>query len=122
MPHSVEPPADSKATVTGRRGRPRLYKDAAEKQRAHRLRVKQQLAQLKSMQSGGTETPPRLSPPLDKPQTGREMLQALKANGFVGAWKDRDDIGDSVEFARELRRRVWRRGDPRSELPSQTPM
>jgi hypothetical protein len=43
------------------------------------------------------------------------MLQALKANGFVGAWKDRDDIGDSVEFARELRRRVWSREGTRSE-------
>jgi hypothetical protein len=39
------------------------------------------------------------------------MLQALRANGFVGAWKDRDDIGDSVEFARDLRRRVWSRED-----------
>src|SRR5437868_792215 len=111
MPDAVEPPADSKATVTGRRGRPRMYKNAAEKQRAHRLRIKQQLAQLKSMQSRGTENSPRPAPPQDKPRTGREMLQALTANGFVGAWKNRDDIGDSVEFARELRRRVWSRED-----------
>jgi hypothetical protein len=115
VPHSIEPPTDSKATVTGRRGRPRIYKDAAEKQRTYRLRVKQQLAQLKSMQSMVAENSLRPSPPQDKPRTGREMLQALKANGFVGAWKDRDDIGDSVEFARELRRRVWSREDPRSE-------
>ena len=109
MPDAVEPPTDSKAAVTGRRGRPRLYRDAAEKQRAHRLRIKQQLAQLKSIQSGSMENSPRPSPPQGRPRTGREMLQALKANGFVGAWKDRDDIGDSVEFARELRRRVWSR-------------
>ena len=109
MPDAVEPLAASKATVTGRRGRPRMYKDAAEKQRAHRLRIKQKLAQLKNMQSKGTEDSPHPSPPQEKPRTGREMLQALKANGFVGAWKNRDDIGDSVEFARELRRRVWSR-------------
>jgi hypothetical protein len=92
-----------------------MYKDAAEKQRAHRLRVKQQLVQLKSIQSMVAENTPGGPPPQDKPKTGREMLQALKANGFVGAWKDRDDIGDSVEFARELRRRVWSREDARSE-------
>ena len=109
MPDAVEPPANSKATVTGRRGRPRIYKDAAEKQRAHRLRVKQQLAQLKAMQSAVAGSSSRPSPPHDKPKTGREMLRALRANGFVGAWKDREDIGDSVEFARELRRRVWTR-------------
>jgi hypothetical protein len=109
MPHAVEPPPDSKTTVTGRRGRPRVYKDAAEKQRAHRLRVKQKLAELKALQSMIAEDSSRSSPPPDKPKTGKEMLQALRANGFVGAWKDREDIGDSVEFARELRRRVWSR-------------
>ena len=30
--------------------------------------------------------------------------------GLVGIWADRDDIGDSVEFARELRREASRRG------------
>ena len=111
MPHAVEPPAGSRTTVTGRRGRPRVYKDAAEKQRAHRLRVKQQLAELKAIQATIAENSSRSSPPQDKPKTGREMLKALRANGFVGAWKDREDIGDSVEFARELRRRVWSRED-----------
>jgi hypothetical protein len=109
LPHAVEPPAGSKATATGRRGRPRIYKDAAEKQRAHRLRVKQQLAQLKAMQSTVAGNSSRPSSAQEKPRTGREMLQALRANGFVGAWRDREDIGDSVEFARELRRRVWSR-------------
>lgn len=28
---------------------------------------------------------------------------------FFGMWKDRTDIKDSVEFARELRDRAWRR-------------
>jgi hypothetical protein len=111
MPHAVEPPADPKTTVTGRRGRPRVYKDAAEKQRAHRLRVKQQLTELKALQTMIAENSSRPSAAPEKPKTGREMLQALRANGFVGAWKDREDIGDSVEFARELRRRVWSRED-----------
>src|SRR6266516_1633109 len=105
MPGAVEPSAVSKTVVAGRRGRPRIYKDAAEKQRAHRLRVKQQLAELKAIRAMIAENSSRPSPPPHKPKAGREMLQALRANGFVGAWKDRHDIGDSVEFARELRRR-----------------
>src|SRR4051794_40553466 len=88
-------------------GRPRLYKDNAEKQRAHRQRVKQQLDELKAQQSMTGAASARSAPRSNQPQTGREMLQVLKANGFVGAWADRDDIGDSVEFARQLRRRVW---------------
>jgi hypothetical protein len=115
MPRDGEPPTDSTATATGRRGRPRIYKDAAEKQRAYRLHVKQKLARLQSMETMVEANSLAPSTPLDKPRTGREMLQALKANGFVGAWKDREDIGDSVEFARELRRRVWSREDPRNE-------
>jgi hypothetical protein len=95
---------DSPRVVTARRGRPRLYKDNAEKQRAHRQRVKQQINELKAQQS---MTSAISAPRPDQPKTGREMLQILKANGFVGAWADRDDIGDSVEFARQLRRRVW---------------
>jgi hypothetical protein len=41
--------------------------------------------------------------------TGQELIEELTANGMIGAWKDRTDIGDSVEFARQLRERVWRR-------------
>jgi hypothetical protein len=48
----------------------------------------------------GTETPGG---------TGRELIEALTANGMVGAWKDRTDIGDPAEFAQELRERVWTR-------------
>lgn len=36
-------------------------------------------------------------------------LGELLESGLVGLWKDRDDITDSVEFARELRKRASRR-------------
>ena len=36
-------------------------------------------------------------------------LGELLNSGLVGLWKDRTDIGDSVEYARELRRRASRR-------------
>jgi hypothetical protein len=39
----------------------------------------------------------------DQPLTGAELVQLLQASGVVGLWKDRDDIGDSVEYARKLR-------------------
>jgi len=35
-----------------------------------------------------------------RPMTGKDILNS----GFVGLWKDRTDIGDSVEFARKLRK------------------
>ena len=44
-----------------------------------------------------------------KPKTGRELLQALKATGLVGVWKDRTDIGDSSTFARKLRKKAQTR-------------
>jgi hypothetical protein len=37
--------------------------------------------------------------------TARELLQS----GLVGMWRDRDDIGDSIEFARKLREAAQRR-------------
>ena len=45
----------------------------------------------------------------DKPKTGQELYRALIENGFIGAWKDRTDIGDSVEYARSLRKRASER-------------
>ncbi len=30
---------------------------------------------------------------------------------FFGMWRDRTDIGDSVEFARKLREKAWSRGE-----------
>ena len=47
---------------------------------------------------------------ITKPQTGKELLKALRETGVVGMWKDRTDIGDSVEFPRELRRKAQCRG------------
>jgi hypothetical protein len=41
--------------------------------------------------------------------TGRALIEELTANGMIGAWKDRADIGDPTEFARKLRERVWTR-------------
>ena len=36
-------------------------------------------------------------------------LQSLLDSGLVGLWADRDDITDSVDFARSLRHRASRR-------------
>ena len=44
-----------------------------------------------------------------KPKTGRDLLAALEAKGVIGVWADRKDIGDSVEFARQLREQAWTR-------------
>lgn len=44
-----------------------------------------------------------------EPRTGRELLQALRASGLVGMCRDRQDIGDSSEFARKLRERAQKR-------------
>ncbi len=37
--------------------------------------------------------------------TGKQLLES----GLVGIWADRTDIGDSVEFARKIRREAERR-------------
>ena len=39
-----------------------------------------------------------------KPTTGKALYEALLESGMIGAWKDRTDIGDTLEYARELRR------------------
>jgi hypothetical protein len=49
------------------------------------------------------------SPAEDKPKTGQELYRALVENGFIGGWKDRTDIGDSLEYARLLRKRASER-------------
>lgn len=48
-----------------------------------------------------------LFPSSQKParMTAKELLNS----GLVGLWKDRADIGDSVEFARQLREKAQRR-------------
>ncbi len=48
----------------------------------------------------------------DNPLTGKHepvrkgLLAEISDTGFVGMWKDREDIGDSSEFARRLRERA----------------
>ena len=37
--------------------------------------------------------------------TGQQILDS----GIVGIWEDRDDIGDSSEYARKLRKEAWTR-------------
>src|SRR5258708_5020941 len=91
-----------------RRGRPRKYPNAAEKSRAYRQRVKQKLAALEALAANGAAAP-SVVPDEGKPRTGKELLDALTASGFVGAWKDRTDMGDTIEFARKLRQEAERR-------------
>jgi hypothetical protein len=40
------------------------------------------------------------------PRTGAEAIEYWKRHGVLGAWADREDIGDSVEYARKLRRQA----------------
>jgi hypothetical protein len=53
--------------------------------------------------------PRKLPPAREKPRTGRELIAALRATGLVGMWREKEDIGDSAEFARGLRERAQRR-------------
>lgn len=49
------------------------------------------------------------------PQNSTRTMTAkdLLESGLVGIWADREDIGDSVEYARELRRQItMRRHEP----------
>jgi hypothetical protein len=41
----------------------------------------------------------------------KKTLGDLASSEFFGMWRDRTDIADSVEFARELRSRAWTRPD-----------
>ena len=41
--------------------------------------------------------------PARQPTIGARLLAELEVAGVIGAWADRTDIGDSVEYARELR-------------------
>jgi hypothetical protein len=42
-------------------------------------------------------------------QRGGATARQLLESGLVGLWADRDDIGDSAEFARTLREKAQRR-------------
>ncbi|GEM_PF-6524198 len=56
----------------------------------------------------------------EKPKTGQELYHALVENGFIGAWKDRTDIGDTLEYVQKLKdqRRRRRQKRIRRYLPS----
>lgn len=97
----------SAEATPARRGRPRKYTNAAEKSRAYRQRAKQKLAALEALAAG--HAAPAALPDDGKPRTGKELLDALIAAGVVGMWEDRTDIGDSVEYASQLRRQAERR-------------
>jgi hypothetical protein len=60
------------------------------------------------------EVPPDLPPgPVEVeirlPDVQGISSEEILASDFVGMWEDRTDIGDSIEYARELRRRASRR-------------
>ena len=59
----------------------------------------------------GLEQPsvPETATPTVKPKSGRELLEALRASGLVGMWRDREDIGAGSGFARKLRDRAQKR-------------
>lgn len=46
------------------------------------------------------------SPPRPRLTVGR-----LRQSGLVGLWKDRDDIGNSSAYARQLREQAQQRGE-----------
>jgi hypothetical protein len=108
MPDTNEDSSAATRPARARGGRPRLYATQAEKQRAYRQRVRAKAAAYDAL-TRETAEHSEPDPRAGKPQTGRELLAALQANGFIGMWADRDDIGDSVEYARKLRERAWTR-------------
>jgi hypothetical protein len=83
-PETAAPAPEAPPPPARRRGRPRLYKDNAEKQRAHRERVKRKLAELMAEPRSVTVTrkeppsPGRLSP---------EVVQFLQE---LRSWRDGD--------------------------------
>ena len=49
-----------------------------------------------------------------KPEVGTMTVEELLNSGLVGIWKDRIDIKDNAEFARELREKTWTRTNKKS--------
>jgi hypothetical protein len=74
-------------------------------------RAQEWIIMSKTILSPSGKPGPTEAPPPSRPLTGREHLQQLKASGFVGIWKGREDIGDSSAFARRLRESVETRAD-----------
>ncbi|NLF98065.1 MAG: hypothetical protein GX569_15135 [Candidatus Riflebacteria bacterium] len=46
---------------------------------------------------------------IENPEIITMTVEELLNSGLVGIWKDRTDIKDNVEFARELREKAWER-------------
>jgi hypothetical protein len=44
--------------------------------------------------------------PMPELKTGADVVAYWKANGLIGDWANREDVGDSLEYARELRRQA----------------
>ncbi len=49
-------------------------------------------------------------PATPSPQT-RLTVRRLRQSGLIGLWQDRDDIGDSSVYARQLREQAQQRGE-----------
>ena len=49
--------------------------------------------------------------PTTLPPRARLTVRHLRHSGLIGLWQDRDDIGDSSAYARQLREQAQRRGD-----------
>jgi hypothetical protein len=72
------------------------------------MAIKHLQATEKQAASGQQKEPEAKTATADsKPKTGRDLLNALEALGFIGMWADRTDIQDSGEFARQLREQAW---------------
>jgi len=52
--------------------------------------------------------PPEMPQPRVRLTVGR-----LRKSGLIGLWQDRDDVGDSSAYARQLREQAQERGDIR---------
>ena len=54
-----------------------------------------------------------LLPPVTPRPRARLTVGRLRKSGQIGLWQDRDDIGDSSVYARQLREQAQERGDLR---------
>jgi hypothetical protein len=60
-----------------------------------------------------------LPQPLKTVLHSRLTVRQLRQSGLIGLWKDRDDIGDSVAYARQLREQAQQRGDTHHDFAGQ---
>jgi len=49
--------------------------------------------------------------PTTSPARARLTVGHLRRSGLIGMWQDRDDIGDSSAYTRQLREQAQKRGD-----------